>query len=60
MSLNELHRQSCVMLKHELKQLGFDVSGGALEQDLYPHYLSHPIGLGNPTVIIYLEMSLMQ
>ena len=35
-------------LRKELQQIGFDLSmrSGLLERVLYPHYLSHPIGIG--------------
>lgn len=46
LSLHELHRLSCDYLRQELKQIGFDLSGGDLESVLYPHFLSHPIGIG--------------
>ncbi|KAF5322673.1 hypothetical protein D9619_001139 [Psilocybe cf. subviscida] len=48
-SLQELHRKSCVLLKQELNQIGFNLGKGTegdLERVLYPHYLSHPIGVG--------------
>lgn len=48
LSLNELHRKSCEMLRKELNQLGFGLTSGDLERILYPHYLSHPIGIGLP------------
>ncbi|KAI5116860.1 hypothetical protein M0805_009170 [Coniferiporia weirii] len=44
-SLNELHRKSCDLLRVELNQIGFGLSTGDLERVLYPHYLSHPIGI---------------
>ncbi|PPQ81078.1 hypothetical protein CVT25_014541 [Psilocybe cyanescens] len=45
-SLQELHRKSCVLLKSELNQIGFNLRNeGDLERVLYPHYLSHPIGI---------------
>lgn len=45
-SLYDLHRKSCDLLRQELKQLGFDLKGNDLEHVLYPHFLSHPIGIG--------------
>ncbi|KAH8115779.1 peptidase M24 [Phellopilus nigrolimitatus] len=44
-SLNELHRKSCDLLRVELNQIGFGLMTGDLERVLYPHYLSHPIGI---------------
>ncbi|KAF8169506.1 peptidase M24, structural domain-containing protein [Pholiota molesta] len=45
-SLQELHRKSCQLLKGELNQIGFNLGNeGDLERVLYPHYLSHPIGI---------------
>ncbi|KAG6829801.1 hypothetical protein H0H87_010142 [Tephrocybe sp. NHM501043] len=45
LSLHNLHRRSCDLLQQELKQLGFDLRGNDLEYVLYPHFLSHPIGI---------------
>ncbi|KAF4600522.1 hypothetical protein EYR38_005151 [Pleurotus pulmonarius] len=45
MSLMDLHRKSCDLLRSELKQIGFTLSSGDLERILYPHLLSHPIGI---------------
>ena len=44
-SLHALHQKSCDLLCQELKQIGFDI-GGDLEKELYPHYLTHSIGIG--------------
>ncbi|KAG6896860.1 hypothetical protein C0992_005607 [Termitomyces sp. T32_za158] len=44
-TLYDLHRRSCDLLRQELKQLGFDLKGNDLEHVLYPHFLSHPIGI---------------
>ncbi|KAL8925267.1 MAG: hypothetical protein Q9208_003557 [Pyrenodesmia sp. 3 TL-2023] len=43
-SLDQLHQTAEGMLKESLIQLGFDMSGDALET-LFPHHLSHYIGL---------------
>jgi len=40
-----LHRKSCEVLREELRQLGFNLTVGVLERELYPHYLSHPLGI---------------
>ena len=47
-SLNDLHRRSVELLGEELKQVGFNLgrNTGVLERVLYPHYLSHSIGIG--------------
>lgn len=51
-TLHELHRKSCTRLREELTRLGFrfksSMLGGDtdLERVLYPHFLSHPIGIG--------------
>ncbi|KAG6915465.1 hypothetical protein DXG01_011332 [Tephrocybe rancida] len=45
LSLHDLHRRSCDMLREELKQIGFDIKASDLEYVLYPHFLSHPIGI---------------
>ncbi|KXN84216.1 Intermediate cleaving peptidase 55 [Leucoagaricus sp. SymC.cos] len=50
-TLHELHRKSCSRLREELTKLGFNfkssILGGDtdLERVLYPHFLSHPIGI---------------
>ncbi|KAK7051352.1 aminopeptidase [Paramarasmius palmivorus] len=44
MTLYELHAQSCRLLRQELLQLGFQLGTGDIER-LYPHFLSHPIGI---------------
>jgi Xaa-Pro aminopeptidase len=46
MSLQDLHRESVELLRRELNQLGFHMKAGDLERVLYPHYLSHSIGIG--------------
>ncbi|KZP15097.1 peptidase M24 [Athelia psychrophila] len=45
LSMHELHRKSCQLLKVELNQIGFGLQTGDLERVLYPHFLSHPIGI---------------
>lgn len=46
-SLQELHRESCVLLKKALNGIGFNLHReGDLERILYPHYLGHPVGIG--------------
>lgn len=46
MSLDDLHRKSTDLMKIELKDLGFnDLKGGEMERVLYPHYVSHPLGV---------------
>ncbi|KAJ3928745.1 MAG: peptidase M24 [Lentinula lateritia] len=44
LTLHELHRKSCELLRQELLQLGFQLHPGDLER-LYPHFISHPIGI---------------
>jgi intermediate cleaving peptidase 55 len=44
-TLSELHRRSVELLNVELKQLKFDLKPGSLERDLYPHALSHWLGM---------------
>lgn len=43
-TMNSLHRESCSLLREELKQVGFHLGYGELES-LYPHYLCHPLGI---------------
>jgi hypothetical protein len=49
-SLHDLHRKSCELLRQELNQIGFGLQTGDLERMLYPHFLSHPIGIGELTI----------
>ncbi|KAF8760191.1 actin family [Rhizoctonia solani] len=45
-SMNSLHNQSVDLLKKALRRVGFDLgAGGKLIDRLYPHYLTHPIGI---------------
>ncbi|KAM6495511.1 peptidase M24 [Amanita muscaria] len=45
-SLYDLHHLSCRRLREELTQIGFkSLHNGTLERVLYPHFLSHPIGI---------------
>ncbi|KIY50511.1 hypothetical protein FISHEDRAFT_64719 [Fistulina hepatica ATCC 64428] len=45
-SLQDLHARSCDLLRQELNQLpGFNLSKSDLTRHLYPHYLSHPLGI---------------
>jgi intermediate cleaving peptidase 55 len=46
LSIQHIHVQTCVLLRQELKQIGMDVLARDLEQVLFPHYVAHPIGLG--------------
>ncbi|KDQ14198.1 hypothetical protein BOTBODRAFT_132675 [Botryobasidium botryosum FD-172 SS1] len=43
-SLHTLHQASSKILLDELRQIGFDIGPRELDR-LYPHYLSHPIGI---------------
>ncbi|SCV71022.1 BQ2448_3784 [Microbotryum intermedium] len=45
MTLEELHRRSVDIMRVELTDLGFHLRGGELERTLYPHFLTHPIGI---------------
>jgi intermediate cleaving peptidase 55 len=45
LTLNDLHRKSCELLREELRQLGFDLRPGDLECRLYPHFIGHPLGI---------------
>ncbi|ELU37364.1 peptidase M24 [Rhizoctonia solani AG-1 IA] len=53
-SMNSLHNQSVDLLKKALRRVGFDLgAGGKLIDRLYPHYLTHPIGIerNDPVVL---------
>ncbi|GJN89735.1 hypothetical protein Rhopal_002724-T1 [Rhodotorula paludigena] len=45
LSLEELHRISVDLTRTELRDLGFHLRGGDLERVLYPHFLTHPLGV---------------
>lgn len=44
-TLADVHRRSVDFLRQELTQIGFSLSGGALERVLYPHYIGHWLGI---------------
>ncbi|KAI0250561.1 peptidase M24 [Lactifluus subvellereus] len=44
-SLETLHRRSVDLLRAELDRIGLPCAGPVLERVLYPHYLTHPIGI---------------
>lgn len=45
LSLEEMHRVSVDLTRTELRDLGFSLRGGDLERVLYPHFLTHPLGV---------------
>jgi intermediate cleaving peptidase 55 len=49
--MHQIHNSACTLLREELKQIGLDVRANDLEQVLFPHYVSHPIGLGKPEAL---------
>ena len=58
LSLYGLHAESCRVLTMELNRIGFNLdertagAGGAeVERVLYPHFLSHPVGIGTRHVV---------
>ncbi|KAF7331878.1 Methionine aminopeptidase [Mycena kentingensis (nom. inval.)] len=44
LGMHQLHLRTCTLLQQELRQIGMDVQGRDLDL-LFPHYVSHPIGL---------------
>ncbi|CAO1623330.1 unnamed protein product [Sympodiomycopsis kandeliae] len=44
-SMGALHRRSVELLRVEFRDLGIELKIGELERILYPHYLSHHLGL---------------
>ena len=49
MSIVQIHRESCTLLRMELEQIGFRFPLGAGTLDtLYPHLIGHPVGIGKP------------
>ncbi|KAJ1899675.1 aminopeptidase [Kickxella alabastrina] len=44
-SLNEIHRRSTAVMATELKQIGFHVSSRDVDDHLYPHHISHYLGM---------------
>lgn len=44
-SLNEIHRKSTHLMRTELKQIGFDASEHYIDRHLYPHHISHYLGM---------------
>ncbi|KAI0766191.1 peptidase M24, structural domain-containing protein [Trametes elegans] len=46
MSIVQIHRESCTMLRKELERIGFNFPYGAGTLDaLYPHLVGHPVGI---------------
>lgn len=45
LTLEELHKISVDSTREELRGLGFSLKGGDLERVLYPHFVSHPLGI---------------
>ncbi|CDO74201.1 hypothetical protein BN946_scf185043.g253 [Trametes cinnabarina] len=46
MSILQIHRESCTMLRRELERIGFNFPLGAGTLDtLYPHLVGHPVGI---------------
>lgn len=53
-SLNSLHTKSVEMLGKALTDIGFDLGAGNRQIDrLYPHFLSHPIGIGEFVAVLW-------
>ena len=46
MSLHDLHQRSSNLVSQELIALGFKLRYGDVERVLYPHFLTHPVGIG--------------
>ncbi|KAJ1818246.1 aminopeptidase [Coemansia sp. RSA 2599] len=44
-SLNEIHRRSTQVMATELKQIGFHASSRDIDDRLYPHHISHYLGM---------------
>ena len=59
MSLDKLHSAAESKLKEQLTQLGFDMSGNAIEA-LFPHHLSHYIGLDVHDCVGYSRKTLLK
>ncbi|GAA5882105.1 hypothetical protein JCM16303_005606 [Sporobolomyces ruberrimus] len=45
LTLEQLHKVSVDLTREELRDLGFNLKGGELERVLYPHFVSHPLGI---------------
>lgn len=59
MSLDKLHSIAEESLTNELRQIGFDMSSKAIET-LFPHHLSHYIGLDVHDTIGYTRKTVLQ
>lgn len=59
MSLDKMHNIAEDYLTNELKQIGFDMSGKAIES-LFPHHLSHYIGMDVHDTIGYSRKVVLQ
>jgi len=56
-SLDTLHRRSVDLLRAELERIGLPCAGTVLERVLYPHYLTHPIGIGEHPPTFFFAFS---
>jgi len=45
LTLEQLHKISVDLTREELRDLGFNLKGGELERVVYPHFVSHPLGV---------------
>lgn len=45
-SLHDLHQRSSSLVSQELAALGFKLRYGDVDRVLYPHFLTHPVGIG--------------
>lgn len=47
LSITQIHRESCNLMRKELERIGFRFPLGAGTLDtLYPHLVGHPVGIG--------------
>lgn len=56
LSLAQIHRESVSVLTNELNKIGFNLRGlpgiEDLERSLYPHYIGHPLGIGELSFLL--------
>jgi len=58
-SLHDLHQRSSSLVSQELAALGFKLRYGDMDRLLYPHFLTHPVGIGTCYSDTILKVTLL-
>lgn len=60
MSLDKLHSIAEEQMRNELRQIGFDMSSSKAVETLFPHHLSHYIGMDVHDTVGYTRKVILQ